>query len=358
METFFSCGVSNQEYCEVKTTIRVRNRETLVLASLMCTILFSCLIAGSIVSPVIASAAWFYTVMANGCAMILIIALTIARSHPVIVLPLWYLLFLLFGIYAVLLNTLIRPELSSTTLCVFLVAGPLLIIDRPVRLTGFVTGLTLAFRAASTLYKPENVAFADYVNVLSCLVMGIVIYIRLTRVKVREIIQARFLERERDMDKLTGLYNKAASEREIRKILRTPYQKGSLIVMDVDDFKHINDTYGHAFGDIILCQAAGCIRDTVGQGNICGRFGGDEFVIFIPGCSGKRLITILDSLCMRISEEIRLPDPADLFHVSMGAVMVPEHGTQYEQLFQSADQALYEAKKTGKNGWRLGILHE
>lgn len=351
---FFNCGVSNSEYSEVRPTISERNRETLILSSLMCTILFACLMAGSFVSAEIAAAVWFYTVMANGCAMILIIAFTMARSHEWIVLPLWYLLFLLFGIYAVLLNTMIRPELSSTTLCVFLVAGPLLIIDRPVRVMGFVAGLSLTFHAASTLYKSEAVAFADNVNVLSCLFMGTAIYIRLVRVKVREIIQSRILERERDTDKLTGLYNKAASEREIRRLLDIPRQKGAMIVMDVDDFKHINDTYGHAFGDVILCQVAGCIRDIVGQGNICGRFGGDEFVICVSGCDREWLFAALDALCKRISEELRLPDPEDLFHVSIGAVMIPDHGTQYEQLFQNADQALYEAKKAGKNQWKLG----
>lgn len=98
---------------------------------------------------------------------------------------------------------------------------------------------------------------------------GAAIYTRIVRIKLRDIIQTRFLEKERDTDKLTGLLNKAAIERIIRERLLEPDVRGTLVILDIDDFKHINDAFGHAFGDVVLRLAGECIQEETPV--LCGR---------------------------------------------------------------------------------------
>ena len=83
-----------------------------------------------------------------------------------------------------------------------------------------------------------------------------------------------------DTDKLTYLLNKAAIERSIREKLLKPGAQGTLVILDIDNFKQINDTFGHAFGDVVLRLVAECILEE--SSALCGRFGGDEFLLFLP----------------------------------------------------------------------------
>lgn len=344
---FFFCGAEREEYRKSKAVIVQRNQETLLLASVMTTLLFAGLLTGSFFSKMMVDAQMFYAAMFVACAAIWFLTVTLVRKKPGFVMPAWYLLFLAFGCYAVVLNTFLRPTLSATTVCVFLVAGPLLIIDRPIRVIGFQALLSVVYVLCAIRTKTAYMAFADSVNVACCIFLGAAIYIRLTRVRMREIIQARLLQKERDTDYLTALLNKAAIEKEIRARLAHG-QPGVLVIIDIDNFKHINDTYGHSVGDAILQRAAYCIRETSLESDLCGRFGGDEFLLYLPALSGAVLTKRLDDLQKRLREMVVLPNVAETFSVSMGAACFPGHCRDYPELFCCADMALYQAKKAGK----------
>lgn len=345
-------GITKEEYEEVQPDLLRKNLETLRLSSVMCTILFLALLIGCLFSDALAQAMYFYAAMTVISGVICVLSYTRFRNLPRTILPLWYLLFAAMGSYAVLLNTWIRPELSAVTLCAFLVAGPLLIIDRPWRVVTFQLVLSLIFTRYAAAYKTPELAFADDVNVACCLFLGTVIYIRLNRVKMREALQARLLMAERDTDRLTGLLNKAAVEERIRKRMADRSWTGVMVVMDVDNFKGINDTYGHAYGDMVLRKTADCIRKTAPEDSLCGRFGGDEFLLFLPGLSEQTLAPRLDGLLEELSREMVLPQGM-IFSASLGAAVFHGSGETYETLFHRADAALYEAKRKGKNGWSL-----
>lgn len=349
-DRFLYGGVKKEEYQSIEPVVCQKNRETLTLASVMCGLMFAALTVASFFSDAIMDAQIYYGIMTAACAALIVLSLTAARLRPRMVLPMWYLLYLFFGTYAVLLNTAIRPQLSATTLCAFLVAAPLLIIDRPWRVTAFFVVLSAIFVGCAYQFKTNYLAFADSVNVCCCLFIGAAIYTRLVRVKLREILQARLLERQRDLDKLTGLLNKAAVERQICAFLSLPHQQGTLVIIDIDNFKHINDTYGHAFGDVVLRRTADCLRSVFPEENICGRFGGDEFLLFLPG-QGDDLPGQMDRMIELLKKEIEYPSPQDTFSISAGTAMTPQNGKTYLELFQRADEALYTAKRAGKNGW-------
>ena len=347
-------GIEKENYQSIESDINRKNKETLLLGSGICAVMFLALLIGSLVSSTMSAAKILYAVILLICCGIYILLHTSLGNKRWTVRILWYLLFLAFGNYAVMLNTVIRPNLSAVTLCVFMVAGPLLVIERPYRIEIIQVLLAVEYLIGAFLaQKPYLVAFADSVNILCCFFLGATIYIRMTQVRLREALQARMLQKERDTDKLTGFLNKAALENQIRDHLSVSHQQGALIIMDIDNFKNINDNYGHAYGDLVLNQTAKCIREIVPENCLCGRFGGDEFLLLLPDITRSELIDLLDMMSREMVSTIQLPNPADIFSCSIGVALYPLLGKDYPTLFKIADTALYEVKNTAKNGWKI-----
>lgn len=346
-------GITAEEYNANKDTIMQKNIGTLTMASAVTALMFAGLLLSSFFSNTIGKSQSYYAIMLVLSAFVFVMSLTVVKIKPQVVTALWYLLFLAFGLYGIFLNTLIRPELSATTICVFIVAGPLLILDRPARVLSFMLGIAALFIIFAVNNKTESMAFADSVNLICCLIMGIMIYVTLNHIRLKEIVQARHLRYERDTDRLTDLLNKSAAEETIQKQLKSLPGKGALLVMDIDEFKTINDTYGHAYGDMILNRTAGCITSVFGEKGTCSRFGGDEFVIYLPEITEPDLAVLLDRLKENIKNEIVLPSQHMHVTMSAGAAFATRHGNDYSDLFRSADTALYAAKKAGKDRYMI-----
>jgi diguanylate cyclase (GGDEF)-like protein len=170
------------------------------------------------------------------------------------------------------------------------------------------------------------------------------------------IENARVYERLEQLaatDSLTGLFNRRyfhqALEREVSRLRR---RDGSiaLILLDIDHFKKLNDTYGHPMGDVVLKKVGEILRTTLRKGDVLARYGGEEFVILLPEASyrGTR----------DFAERIRKAIAAALLHpaggrgkvtVSVGWSIFPEDTENSQKLVELADKALYFAKDTGRN---------
>jgi len=127
----------------------------------------------------------------------------------------------------------------------------------------------------------------------------------------------------------------------------------TLLLVDVDRFKAINDTFGHDAGDAFLVETSRRLSSAVRSTDILARLGGDEFAILLPG---RHEEPILAAICDRIVQSIALPvefNGASLMAgVSVGVAIFPRHGDTQEKLYKSTDLALYEAKRMGRNMWR------
>ncbi len=163
------------------------------------------------------------------------------------------------------------------------------------------------------------------------------------------------LAEEAVTDHLTGFYNKAGTEERMAELCRSG--GGMLMILDLDNFKLVNDLYGHEMGDGVLKTFASVARLNTREGDVVARIGGDEFSAFL--CSLKDEAG-LASLASRLNEQF-LEETTKLLGgtldiplgISMGAAMAPEHGRDYETLFPLADSALYRAKHNGKHGYVL-----
>ncbi len=156
-------------------------------------------------------------------------------------------------------------------------------------------------------------------------------------------------------DKLTGLLNKGEGVARISDILVTV--SGALLILDLDSFKLVNDLYGHEKGDQILKKFAELTKDSTREDDVLCRIGGDEFLLFCCGLNDEKSLAAFTSRLNRKLEEEALlllgPDHGIPLGVSVGAVMVPEYGTNYEDLFKLADEAMYKTKQKGKHGYTV-----
>jgi diguanylate cyclase (GGDEF)-like protein len=162
------------------------------------------------------------------------------------------------------------------------------------------------------------------------------------------------LEKLVALDPLTGLLNRREffllGEREVEHALEIE-QVLSAIVFDLDHFKQINDDYGHAIGDQVLIYIAKTVRETIRQGEIIGRYGGDEFALLLPGSNSASGQQIAERLREKMAyERIATPKGNLSITLSLGIAELREtHSTHLDTLLEFADQAMYAAKRAGRN---------
>lgn len=155
-------------------------------------------------------------------------------------------------------------------------------------------------------------------------------------------------------DALTGLYNREYYEHTVQTQLeQKSFTCAALIFVDVDDFKRVNDTFGHMFGDNVLCYVAKQILGVFRHSDVVARYGGDEFVVFAPSIQEDVLKDRLQRLCNAFKFPYRGESVDYKVSVTLGAAMYPNDGMDYSTLLEHADCALYEAKNLGKDRYVL-----
>lgn len=167
------------------------------------------------------------------------------------------------------------------------------------------------------------------------------------------------LQQQADYDVLTGLLNRRRGELLAEEKLALMHRQGcqlGVCLIDIDDFKQINDIYGHLAGDQALKRVAGFIRDFVRRSDLLFRWGGEEFVLICPDTDKEGMRELLSKLCraiecMRLDGDMR----EHTVTISAGVSVYPDHSADLLNLIARADSALYTAKQQGKN--RV-VLHE
>ncbi|MDO4553527.1 MAG: GGDEF domain-containing protein [Lachnospiraceae bacterium] len=339
-----------KDYMDVEDLIQKKNSDVLRSITLIAGIILFLLFAASFKDSTIEGNRNLYGICMIAIGILFFLSIQCGKNHPKMVLAGCYALMIITYSFGIVLGVFNQPDKPATTFCVLLFVIPLLFIDKPYRMSLLLIVVTFIFCYISYQIKPAEMANLDMVNSLSFLFLGIAVNIHITQTKIHDLIMQRYIERERDMDDLTKLMTKSATQRRIKECIENTEEKAALLVIDIDDFKSINDTYGHIYGDAVLRRMGECIIKIFDKKDVKGRFGGDEFVIFIPKMKSKEEVTgKVEQLTKMMKEQIEMPQKARQIHGSIGIALYPENGMQYDELFEHADEALYKSKRLGKD---------
>lgn len=162
------------------------------------------------------------------------------------------------------------------------------------------------------------------------------------------------LLKEVQLDPLTRILNKKASQETVDEILmKADDGIHVLYVIDIDNFKVINDTFGHTVGDMVISDIASLIKKQFTDDDIVGRVGGDEFIVFTKNTTVKAAERKAEQLCRNVQKTISGDGAVIVVTLSVGMAVSGKDGYDYNTLFERADHAMYHIKKNGKNDYRF-----
>lgn len=281
--------------------------------------------------------------------------------------PEWVgMLYLLAGAGLAIVDQRVTPSINA--LVVSAIGVGLVIVTRPV-VALFQYGCTLLFFLAGVAWIQEdpNLLLTVRVNSITAIGLGFGLTILQWRNGILSLLQQRRIneqhseleEKNRELtvlatrDPLTGLLNRAQFSKVVNKEvyrLRGTEIPACLVMMDVDYFKSINDTYGHPVGDSILVELAGLLTRRLRSIDIVGRFGGEEFAILLPGSSVAEGVHLAEGLRAAIYQRsFGLGQPISITASFGVAPLATEFSDALGQTYRAADQALYKAKHDGRN---------
>jgi diguanylate cyclase (GGDEF)-like protein len=178
--------------------------------------------------------------------------------------------------------------------------------------------------------------------------MGVAAAIARTGLSFRVVRAVAEHRREASTDELTGLANRRAFNEALDRSVRhrSPDRRLALLVVDLDDFKAVNDSLGHHYGDELLRLTAPRLQQAVRAGDVVARVGGDEFAVLLADADGARAVAVAERLRAGLRSPFRLGGRDLVIAASIGIALVPEDGDEPTEVLQHADLAMYEAKVT------------
>ncbi|AXK83169.1 GGDEF domain-containing protein [Pseudolabrys taiwanensis] len=221
------------------------------------------------------------------------------------------------------------------------------------RLAGTMTVFSLGPCLPGAMIAGEPLMYIVFAQIPMYVFAMTVAAFRLNKMLIATMRAERENDHRARHDALTGLSNRTGLIAAVDARLATAPREGemlALLFLDLDGFKSVNDTYGHAAGDRLLAMVADRLRRVLLAADIAARIGGDEFVVLADGLTPDRAITLGEHLIAAIATSYDLGDNIAIsIGVSVGIAMAPEHGAKFADLLAVADAALYEAKLSGKS---------
>ena len=339
------CGIEKDAYNAIKKDAYVSNFKVWRVLHCLMTFVFALLFVGSLSVDIMEKNKWFYLLMFIYEAVVTCLFLFILRKDSLVAQLIIYCSISMLFLFGAMI-TQNQPDTPATTFIVMLLITPMFMIDKPYFIAielGSASAVFLIWMHGVKLYDIWRV---DAVNVITYTFVGFFLHMIANSVRIKEFVLSREIRIQKDTDDLTGLMNKGAVTREINDFLADESKnKGLMFLLDIDRFKSINDTYGHDVGDNVIRDFGAILHDMFTQGEIVGRFGGDEFIVFIKDTDD---VTTAENTARRIitdaAEKIQLPNSKWDFSVSVG--IAAYHGAEknYSEIFKKADIAMYKAK--------------
>ena len=203
--------------------------------------------------------------------------------------------------------------------------------------------------------KPIEIAQYDVFSSLVGIGFSLALWQMIARMRIRDYELRMRYRQLSTQDTLSGILNKMAFEAAANRYLRASDRPagGALIIMDLDDFKGVNDHLGHYTGDRLLRSIGEFLPSVFRTSDLIGRFGGDEFIVLVKGAISQ---AALEDKCVQIQQklrQLRIADSCESVTCSIGCATLLESSETFEHLFRRADDALYRAKQLGKNRYQI-----
>ena len=342
------CGIEKQEYKEVKKYAYVSNFDVWRILHFLMVAAFGTMAILSFTIPYLSSAKFIY-LGGFGYSVLATILFFVLKKESVVGQLLIYLsisVLFLFGAFI----TLDKPNTPAMAFVAFLLITPVFMIDKPYFMSIELTAASAIFLVWMYFVKDPEVWKIDLVNTIAFTVIGIFVHIIVNSFRIKEFVLIKKINIQKDLDDLTGLKNKSGLTREINEfVTKNTTGKGLFFVLDIDYFKTINDTYGHDVGDNILMELGAILKQKFDNNTIVGRFGGDEFIIFIKNTDEVHVASrVATEIYNEVSEAIKLPNNGEKLTVSMGIAIYHGEEKNYSEIFKKADMALYKTKANRK----------
>lgn len=231
---------------------------------------------------------------------------------------------------------------------------PILLFDERWRFYLFDICVCIVFIICSFHAKELPTAITDCVNTICFCIISCMIGMSTIRLKFADIKAKYEMMEQLETDSLTGLLNRHTVIQYIESYFHNEeHGVGALFIIDIDNFKHINDTYGHLEGDYVLIQFANLIRDTFRDTDYKARLGGDEFLVMAKNVNDIEWIKEKAAQLNRTSRlKASSGDTYLPFSVSIG-IVISENCDHFEELYVLADKMLYEVKRNSKAGYEI-----
>ena len=261
----------------------------------------------------------------------------------------------IMGMLALIAFVEYMPNVSQSgfLFLILLVLFPSLIFDQPWRIL-----LMVVLEGAFALLMnhrvvDEHVHEQNIVRIVSVTFLAAVFSVYYAHARIRAVQMRKSTQVVAEHDPLTGIYNRAGGTQLIRECIEK-HESGTFLIIDIDDFKHVNDRYGHQKGDEVLRQVARVLQSSFKQTDIVMRMGGDEFIIYAAGMvdyevSRRRL----EHLNQAIHKVMVSEKDGVYVTVSVGGAINDGSYPTYESLYKVSDQYLYQTKAKGKDGFSL-----
>jgi diguanylate cyclase (GGDEF)-like protein len=147
-------------------------------------------------------------------------------------------------------------------------------------------------------------------------------------------------------DPLTDVFNRSAVIEHATKALRA--DRAVMVLLDIDEFKKVNDDFGHPAGDAVILGIVDCLQHIVGDRGFVGRVGGEEFTVVLPGHDLEEALQLTERMRLQIGGHV-FPSPVDRRITASFGISANTHGTDFDTAYSLADSALYQAKRSGRN---------
>jgi len=225
------------------------------------------------------------------------------------------------------------------------------VVAFPLRARARTVGALIALDPAPSASEPE---------IPAALLASLRVMLEPSAMVLDTALQMQRVEALSVTDDLTGLYNSRYLNQVLRRESKRASRSGrplSLLFLDLDGFKAVNDTHGHLSGSRALVEAAGVIRRCARETDIAARFGGDEFAVILPDTGSEGAVAVAERVWERVAEHRFLTAEGLDIHLtaSIGVATFPDAAASAEELVKAADTAMYLVKDSGKNGVRLAV---